>query len=1044
MVSFIKNLKEETLQEKGKDKAETTHAFTAIAIDTENNEFKVINGNFSDKKEFYDRLSKRGLVVRKVLERPIYEWIMKNADTNLDAYAMLSTAFSKWRGNNLLSDDYVQLLNDVPALNRERRKGDPNTKGKPKKGWEESSDLEDEMTLTEAETKFYTGPQVNKDFTTKHDVLIYPIGKNGEIDPKFVDNPIETEIQVFDTTNPKKQLDDPDFYRLMFKLMRIDRIGGGTAKNPVLHPAFKLIFDGNYSEPLIVGANQLLASYKTKNKNPYYNWVPKNAPQHLLAELKQKLRSSLEKATEEGATEEVAALENQIEEVSKLERNEQNKNNLIYNMTKEEQEEYKALKQDLWDMQTIKGIPVDNEEKNDIMQKIKQLEKTAAQRYEDQQKISGSRFANKVKEIQDELTYGNRSVAHGNPNFGGNPFDRFTGGISSQLRQQDILNKAEKIKNGMAKKYMTPQEKNRLNSLQKAIDDRTQEKMDKYIKARTIVDDKRNDLLNNIAEKDNIIKNIFDTKKKSTEVALNKFLKGVEQRETSNITDKMAAYTPFNSDQAFKDTLVDLLSDAEKENFKRLEGTRNEKTFLDTMSKKYRSELGQELDKKRAAHKSKVDYKNDLLYDLMTDKEKEYYDDLKNTLDTLNKGYTTYTDKLKSPEDLQIDPALFNLLNKDQKKEYETLDNEVKSYKDEYADLTNKLNNFEKYTKNTQSLKDAKDKLIADVREREKDKIEKEFAKLDYITKMAKPVKLKSEIKGWRSPEHNSDLLSTYNANKLKKMGYDSSLDMAPYRKTESVVNAGVTNMYSPQPNFPTTAGPIKVAGEFVETTTHSELSTDLFEGDKLKADVREALLKIADKFKETLELPFEPVDIYFTGSYANYNYNEQSDIDLHLVYDFEQAGVTAEILSHYLQSAKKVFNDKYDIKIKNIPVEVGAENLNEPLVSTGIYSVMNDDWIRKPENADTEIANPDMPYYTRLTGEIENAIQSKDVNIIEKLWKKLGNLRKTSLAKEGEFGPGNALFKKLRNLGYLTRLKDAYYDNMSKELSLESLEEID
>ena len=84
------------------------------------------------------------------------------------------------------------------------------------------------------------------------------------------------------------------------------------------------------------------------------------------------------------------------------------------------------------------------------------------------------------------------------------------------------------------------------------------------------------------------------------------------------------------------------------------------------------------------------------------------------------------------------------------------------------------------------------------------------------------------------------------------------------------------------------------------------------------------------------------------------------------------------------------------------------------------------------------------MPVFNSITSKIENAIQSKDSSVIGELWKFLGQLRKDSLAKEGEFGAGNALFKKLRNMGFLTRLKDAYYNSASKELSLESLEDID
>lgn len=221
----------------------------------------------------------------------------------------------------------------------------------------------------------------------------------------------------------------------------------------------------------------------------------------------------------------------------------------------------------------------------------------------------------------------------------------------------------------------------------------------------------------------------------------------------------------------------------------------------------------------------------------------------------------------------------------------------------------------------------------------------------------------------------------------------------------------------------------------------NKSLNEKLFDitNDKLKPDVKEALLKVAETFKQKLDLPFEPVDIYFTGSNANYNYNDQSDIDLHLVFDFEKAGMNAEMLSKYLKEAKTVFNSQYDIKVKGLPVEVGCENTAEPLVTSGIYSVLNDNWVVQPTNNYPADASFEQAQYDEITNEIEDAIETKDSSTIGALWKMLGALRKDSLASEGEYGKGNLLFKKLRNMDYLKRLKDAYYNSASRELSLEA-----
>lgn len=51
-----------------------------------------------------------------------------------------------------------------------------------------------------------------------------------------------------------------------------------------------------------------------------------------------------------------------------------------------------------------------------------------------------------------------------------------------------------------------------------------------------------------------------------------------------------------------------------------------------------------------------------------------------------------------------------------------------------------------------------------------------------------------------------------------------------------------------------------------------------------------------------------------------------------------------------------------------------------------------------------------------------------------------LYDLRKESIAKDGEYGIGNLVFKEFRNRGYLDKLKDMKNEERSKELSLEKL----
>ena len=61
-------------------------------------------------------------------------------------------------------------------------------------------------------------------------------------------------------------------------------------------------------------------------------------------------------------------------------------------------------------------------------------------------------------------------------------------------------------------------------------------------------------------------------------------------------------------------------------------------------------------------------------------------------------------------------------------------------------------------------------------------------------------------------------------------------------------------------------------------------------EDEKLKPEVRKTLLKNAKRFIEfsgVENLKFD--DVILTGSMANFNYNENSDLDVHTIMDFNQ-----------------------------------------------------------------------------------------------------------------------------------------------------------
>jgi predicted nucleotidyltransferase len=212
----------------------------------------------------------------------------------------------------------------------------------------------------------------------------------------------------------------------------------------------------------------------------------------------------------------------------------------------------------------------------------------------------------------------------------------------------------------------------------------------------------------------------------------------------------------------------------------------------------------------------------------------------------------------------------------------------------------------------------------------------------------------------------------------------------------------------------------------------------------KLNPTIRKALLRIAKEFYDSIELENKPKikDIVFTGSLANYNYSDYSDVDLHLLFDF---GKDKELLSQFFLLAKSKWNDKHDITIKGYDVEVYAEDEKSPHVSTGLYSVMKDTWLKEPKKETPVFDELDVKtkvnYFVGMVKQLfqqyqEGKLKGLDTKI-EKLRDKLSKFRQSGLQLGGEFSTENIAFKLLRRAGYMDKLAKLQDVVVDKQLSV-------
>ena len=229
------------------------------------------------------------------------------------------------------------------------------------------------------------------------------------------------------------------------------------------------------------------------------------------------------------------------------------------------------------------------------------------------------------------------------------------------------------------------------------------------------------------------------------------------------------------------------------------------------------------------------------------------------------------------------------------------------------------------------------------------------------------------------------------------------------------------------------------------------ELNPDIWDesskGDyKLKPEIRKRLLKVAELFIDYLDVDFFVHDVLFVGSLVGYNWSEFSDFDIHVIMDFKESGDKEELYRELFRLKKIVFNSAHDIRIKGYETELYVEDVNETNASTGLYSLMNNQWEKKPKKEEFTVDEKKIKQKSQQWMDIiDDAIEKAEgedledaVETIKKYREKLRKYRACGLKKEGEFSYENLVFKYLRRNGYISKMEDFKNKIADKKLSLE------
>lgn len=213
-------------------------------------------------------------------------------------------------------------------------------------------------------------------------------------------------------------------------------------------------------------------------------------------------------------------------------------------------------------------------------------------------------------------------------------------------------------------------------------------------------------------------------------------------------------------------------------------------------------------------------------------------------------------------------------------------------------------------------------------------------------------------------------------------------------------------------------------------TTFNTELAPHVWDGERLRPEVRTATLAMVDRLVRDSGIDDLTVDdVALVGSIASYEYNDTSDFDVHVHTHADgvapqQLSASAALLSSNIEQRQEGRIHFYGLAVE-VHFYAGAPEA-ERVPGVGRFSVLHNTWIEKPvkhpENFDRAQMAADMKAfidrYNRLVTEFSAAKKGFDCGRLSDLDDEISNYRRASF--DTDLGPRNTqnlAFRALRRL---------------------------
>jgi len=225
------------------------------------------------------------------------------------------------------------------------------------------------------------------------------------------------------------------------------------------------------------------------------------------------------------------------------------------------------------------------------------------------------------------------------------------------------------------------------------------------------------------------------------------------------------------------------------------------------------------------------------------------------------------------------------------------------------------------------------------------------------------------------------------------------------------------------------------------------ELNPDIWyydgESYKMKPEIRISLLDIVKDYVGFVDVELDIDDVTLTGSLSNFNWSEFSDVDLHILMDFEN---TDQLLKKYLDSRRIIWNSLRDVTVKGFDVEIYVQDNSEAHFASGVYSVLYNEWIVEPQEEEVSIDSKKIlskakNWMSQIDKFEVNSNREDPLTVLDSIQRfkdKIKKYRGSGLKDKGEYSYENLTFKFLRRNGYLKKLNDVRNSLIDKNLTLD------